>query len=78
MLSEVQKLIKEGKIDQAIELAETEYSKSKDDKLFNLYGIALFKKENLKKLPKSLKNFTKIPRKPEPLPQLFAFANGSR
>ena len=49
MLSEVQKLIKEGKIDQAIELAEREYSKSKDDKLFNLYGIALFKKGEFEK-----------------------------
>lgn len=49
MLSEVQKLIKEGKIDQAIELAEMEYSKSKDDKLFNLYGIALFKKGEFEK-----------------------------
>ncbi len=49
MLPEVQKLIKEGKIDQAIELAEREYSKSKDEKLFNLYGIALFKKGEFEK-----------------------------
>ncbi|MFZ8803011.1 MAG: tetratricopeptide repeat protein [Candidatus Calescibacterium sp.] len=49
MLPEVQKLIKEGKIDQAIELAEREYSKSKDDKLYNLYGIALFKKGEFEK-----------------------------
>jgi TolA-binding protein len=46
---QIQNLIKEGKIDEAIELAEKEYSKSKDDKLYNLYGIALFKKKEFEK-----------------------------
>jgi tetratricopeptide (TPR) repeat protein len=46
---QIQNLIKEGKVDEAIELAEKEYSKSKDDKLYNLYGIALFKKKEFEK-----------------------------
>jgi tetratricopeptide (TPR) repeat protein len=46
---QIQNLIKEGKIDEAIELAEKEYSKSKDDRLYNLYGIALFKKKEFEK-----------------------------
>jgi len=46
---QIQNLIKEGKIDEAVELAEKEYSKSKDDRLYNLYGIALFKKKEFGK-----------------------------
>jgi tetratricopeptide (TPR) repeat protein len=46
---QIQNLIKEGKIDEAVELGEKEYSKSKDDKLYNLYGIALFKKKEFEK-----------------------------
>jgi hypothetical protein len=46
---QIQNLIKEGKVDEAIELAEKEYLKSKDDKLYNLYGIALFKKKEFEK-----------------------------
>jgi hypothetical protein len=46
---QIQNLIKEGRVDEAIELAEKEYSKSKDDKLYNLYGIALFKKKEFEK-----------------------------
>jgi len=46
---EVQNLIKSGRIDEALKIAEDEFRKTKNDKMYNLYGIALFKKGDFKK-----------------------------
>lgn len=43
-MTDVRELLKEGKIDEAIKISYERYNQTKDEKLYNLYGIALFKK----------------------------------
>lgn len=44
-MTEVQELLKNGKIDEALKLSYEKYNETKDEKVYNLYGIALFKKK---------------------------------
>ncbi len=44
-MTDVQELLKKGKIDEAIKISYERYNETKDEKLYNLYGIALFKKK---------------------------------
>ncbi|GBD03622.1 Beta-barrel assembly-enhancing protease [bacterium HR19] len=43
-VKKIQELIKSGNLDDAIEIAEKSFKKTKDERIYNLYGIALFKK----------------------------------
>ncbi len=47
-MTEIQTLIRQGKFDEAAELAKREYERTKNEKILNLYGIALFKKGDYK------------------------------
>jgi hypothetical protein len=43
-VKKIQELIKTGNLDTAIEIAEKSFKETKDERIYNLYGIALFKK----------------------------------
>ncbi|MCS7212966.1 MAG: tetratricopeptide repeat protein [Candidatus Calescibacterium sp.] len=42
---EIQELLKKGELDKALEFSLKKYQETKDEKIYNLYGIALFKKK---------------------------------
>lgn len=44
MMSEIQELIRKGELDRAIEISLKKYEETKDERIYNLYGIALFKR----------------------------------
>lgn len=45
MSVEIQELIKKGELDKALEISLKKYQETKDEKIYNLYGIVLFKKK---------------------------------